>query len=151
MNKKKQKRLFLVLTVLVVGGALLSLVFSSFTGSLVYFYTPTEIVAKGDTINGKKVRIGGMVQEGTLVREAGTLKIRFMVTDGDNLFPVRYDGMLPDLFREGQGVIVEGVWYRGKDFIASSILAKHSEDYMPIEMSQEGIAKAKESILKTMQ
>jgi cytochrome c-type biogenesis protein CcmE len=151
MNKKKQKRLFLILTVLVVGGALLSLVFSSFTGALVYFYTPTEIAAKGDTLNGKKVRIGGMVQEGTLVKEAGTLKIRFMVTDGENLFPVRYDGMLPDLFREGQGVIVEGVWRGGKDFIATSILAKHSEDYMPVEMSQEGIAKAKKSILKTMQ
>jgi cytochrome c-type biogenesis protein CcmE len=151
MNKKRQKRLFLILTVLVVGGALISLVFTSFTGALVYFYTPTEIMAKSDTLNGKTVRIGGMVQEGSLVKESGTLKINFLVTDGKNLFPVRYDGMLPDLFREGQGVIVEGTWQSGKDFMASSILAKHSEDYMPVEMSEEGIAKAKESILKSMQ
>ena len=151
MNKKSQKRLILILTVLVVGGALISLVFSSFTGALVYFYTPTEILQKSDTLNGKTVRIGGMVQEGSLVKESGTLKIRFLVTDGQKLFPVRYDGMLPDLFREGQGVIVEGVWQSGQDFAASSILAKHSEDYMPVEMTEEGIAKAKKSILKSMQ
>ncbi len=151
MNKKQQKRIFLIATVLVVGGALISLVVSSCTGALVYFYTPTEIMAEGDSLNGKKVRIGGMVQEGTLVRETGTLKISFMVTDGEKLFPVRYEGMLPDLFREGQGVIVEGTWQSGRDFAASSILAKHSEDYMPVEMSEEGIAKAKESILKSMQ
>lgn len=151
MDKKQKKRIFLILTVVVVGGALIALVFSSFTGSLVYFYTPTEIAAQGDANNGKKVRIGGMVQEGTLVKESGTLKIKFMVTDGTNLFPVSYDGMLPDLFREGQGVIVEGVWNSGQDFVASSILAKHSEDYMPVEMSEEGIAKAKKSILKSMQ
>ena len=151
MKKKQKKRLFLILTVLVVGGALISLVFSSFTGALVYFYTPTEILQKADSLNGKTVRIGGMVQEGTLVKETGTLKIRFMVTDGTKLFPVRYDGMLPDLFREGQGVIVEGVWQTGQDFNATNILAKHSEDYMPVEMSEEGIAKAKKSILKSMQ
>jgi cytochrome c-type biogenesis protein CcmE len=151
MNKKKQKRLFLILTVLVVGGALLSLVFSSFTGSLVYFYTPTEIIQKSESLEAKTVRIGGMVQEGSLVKEAGTLKIRFLVTDGENFFPVKYDGMLPDLFREGQGVIVEGEWHGGQDFIAKSILAKHSEDYMPVEMSEEGIAKAKKSILKSLQ
>ncbi|MBF0194619.1 MAG: cytochrome c maturation protein CcmE [Magnetococcales bacterium] len=151
MNKKKQKRIFLILTVLIVGGALLSLVFSSFTGSLVYFYTPTEILQKSESLNGKTVRIGGMVQEGSLVKEEGTLKIRFLVTDGEKLFPVRYDGMLPDLFREGQGVIVEGEWHGGQDFIAKSILAKHSEDYMPVEMSEEGIANAKKSILKSLQ
>jgi cytochrome c-type biogenesis protein CcmE len=151
MDKKRQKRLFLILTVLVVGGALGSLVFSSFTGALVYFYTPTEILQQADTLNGKKVRIGGMVQEGSLVKEVGTLKIRFLVTDGEKLFPVQYEGMLPDLFREGQGVIVEGNWQSGQDFMATSILAKHSEDYMPVEMSEEGIAKAKESILKSMQ
>jgi cytochrome c-type biogenesis protein CcmE len=151
MNKKIQKRFLLILTLLVVGGALISLVFSSFTGALVYFYTPTEILQKADTLDGQKVRIGGMVQEGSLVKESGTLKIKFLVTDGEKFFPVRYDGMLPDLFREGQGVIVEGTWKWGQDFMASSILAKHSEDYMPIEMTEEGITKAKKSILQSMQ
>lgn len=151
MTTPGKKRLLLAVTVLVVGGALLTLVFSSFTGALVYFYTPTEIQAQSAGLVGKKIRIGGMVQEGSLVRTEGTLKIRFLVTDGHNQLPVRYDGMVPDLFREGQGVIVEGVWQPGGDFPAGTILAKHSEDYMPVEMSEEGIAKAKESILKSMQ
>lgn len=149
--KKSQKRIFLIVTVLLVGGALVSLVVTSFTGSLVYFYTPTEIQAKASTLGGQKVRIGGLVQQGSLKKEAGTLKISFLVTDGKSQLPVRYDGMLPDLFREGQGVVAEGVWRADDAFVAESILAKHSEDYIPIEMSAEGIAKAKTSLLKTMQ
>lgn len=151
MDKRKKKRLYLLLTVFVVGGALLSLVYSSFTGSLVYFYTPSEVTQGAQGLEGKKIRIGGMVQEGTLSKEAGTLKIRFMVTDGDALFPVRYDGLLPDLFREGQGVVVEGIWRTGQDFVATTILAKHSEDYVPVEMTEEGVAKAKASLLKSLE
>ncbi len=151
MDVQKKKRLLLIVTLLIVGGALLTLVFSSFTGSLVYFYTPKEILAQSAGLEGKKIRIGGMVQEGSLVRTEGTLKIRFLVTDGEKHLPVRYDGITPDLFREGQGVIVEGTWRADTDFDATSILAKHSEDYMPVEMSEEGIAKAKKSILESMQ
>ncbi len=151
MTAPKKKRFLLILTLLIVGGALLTLVFTSFTGALVYFYTPTEIQDQSASLQGKKIRIGGMVQEGSLVRTEGSLKIRFLVTDGTKRLPVRYDGMVPDLFREGQGVIVEGTWQDGQDFDATNILAKHSEDYMPVEMSDEGIAKAKKSILKSMQ
>ena len=146
----KSKRLFLIGSVVVVGGALLSLVFTSFTGALVYFYTPTEIKAKSAELSGRKVRIGGLVQEGSLVKEPGTLKMRFLVVDNTERLPVQYDGMTPDLFREGQGVIVEGVWRNGETFQAVTILAKHSEDYVPVKMSQEGIAKARESMLKTL-
>ena len=146
-----KKRFFLILTVVVVAGALLTLVFTSFTGALVYFYTPTELLAQTPGLSDKKIRMGGMVQEGSLVREKESLKIRFLVTDGKNQLPVRYEGMLPDLFREGQGVIVEGPWKPGQDFSADTILAKHSEDYIPVEMSEAGIAKAKTSILKSLQ
>ncbi|MBF0174667.1 MAG: cytochrome c maturation protein CcmE [Magnetococcales bacterium] len=145
------RRLFLILTLLIVCGALGALIWTSFTGSLVYFHTPTEIREAGADKTGQKVRIGGMVQEGSLVKEAGTLKIRFMVTDGKNQIPVRYEGMTPDLFREGQGVVVEGPWQPGQEFIASSILAKHSEDYIPVEMTPEGIARSKESMLRSLQ
>ncbi|MBF0463331.1 MAG: cytochrome c maturation protein CcmE [Magnetococcales bacterium] len=146
----KNKRYLLIGSVLVVGGALLALVFTSFTGALVYFYTPTEIKAKSAEMSGRKVRIGGLVQEGSLVKEPGTLKIRFLVVDNAERLSVQYDGMTPDLFREGQGVIVEGTWRGGESFQAVTILAKHSEDYVPVKMSQEGIAKARESMLKTL-
>ncbi|MBF0401500.1 MAG: cytochrome c maturation protein CcmE [Magnetococcales bacterium] len=151
MNSKN-RRLFLIGSVVVVGGALLTLVFTSFTGALVYFYTPTEIKAKSSELTGHKVRIGGLVQEGSLVRETGNLKIRFLVADNVERLPVQYEGMTPDLFREGQGVIVEGTWRGGAEpFQAVTILAKHSEDYVPVKMSEEGIAKARESMLKTLQ
>lgn len=145
------RRLFLILTLLVVFGSLGALVWTSFTGSLVYFHTPTEILATGTSKAGQKVRIGGMVQAGSLVKEAGTQKIRFIISDGANQLPVRYEGMTPDLFREGQGVVAEGPWQPGQDFMAATILAKHSEDYIPVEMSAEGIARSKESMLRSLQ
>ncbi len=149
MNSKN-RRWLVIGSVLLVGGALLALVFTSFTGALVYFYTPSEIKAKGSALNGRKVRIGGMVQEGSLLREPGSLKMRFLVVDNSEGLPVQYEGMTPDLFREGQGVIVEGTWQNGETFQAVTILAKHSEDYVPVKMSEEGIAKAKESMLKSL-
>ncbi|MBF0439926.1 MAG: cytochrome c maturation protein CcmE [Magnetococcales bacterium] len=150
MKTRPNKRLFLIGTLILVAGALAALVFSSFTGALVYFHTPTEVTAKTTELNGKKIRIGGMVQAGSLVKESGTQKIRFLVTDGTSQHPVRYDGMVPDLFREGQGVVVEGTWRTGQDFMADSILAKHSEDYVPVEMSKEGIEKSKDSLMKSL-
>ncbi|MBF0615112.1 MAG: cytochrome c maturation protein CcmE [Magnetococcales bacterium] len=144
------KRLMLMFTVIMVGGALVALVLTSFTGALVYFHTPTEAVAKTKELVAKKIRIGGMVQTGSLVRESGTLKIRFLVTDSTTHIPVRYEGMLPDLFREGQGVVVEGTWQSPQEFVATTILAKHSEDYVPVDMSEQGIAKSKESLLKSL-
>ncbi|GAB0058305.1 Cytochrome c-type biogenesis protein CcmE [Candidatus Magnetaquicoccaceae bacterium FCR-1] len=150
MSMPINRRVFMILSVILVIGSLGALVLSSFTGALVYFHTPTEALAKQPELNGKKIRIGGMVQAGTLTREAGTLKIRFLVTDGKGQIPVRYEGIVPDLFREGQGVVVEGTWKNGQDFPADTILAKHSEDYVPVEMNEQGIAKSKESLLKSL-
>ncbi|MEO5377391.1 MAG: cytochrome c maturation protein CcmE [Magnetococcus sp. DMHC-6] len=148
---KPTKRTWMIVTLVLVAGALISLVLTSFSGALVYFYTPSEILAKAGELDNHKLRIGGMVQEGSLQKEENTLKIRFLVTDGKSHLPVYYDGIVPDLFREGQGVVVEGMYKSGQTFEASSILAKHSEDYVPVEMTQEGIAKAKESLIKSLQ
>lgn len=146
----KQRQVMMIATILVVGGALLALVVGSFSDSLVYFLTPTELQARAQQMAGQKVRLGGMVKQGSLVKEPGTLKMRFLVTDGEGELPVVFEGVAPDLFREGQGVIAEGVWQPGQAFMAGTLLAKHSEDYMPVEMSQEGIDKSRESLLKSL-
>ncbi|MGN7610665.1 cytochrome c maturation protein CcmE [Magnetococcales bacterium HHB-1] len=151
MDKKKKNRLLLIASIVLVGGALLALVFASFNDALVYFYTTTETLEKDKTLQGERIRIGGMVQEGSLIRQKDSQKVQFLVTDGKKHISVYYQGLLPDLFREGQGVIVEGVWRGEKRFKADSILAKHSEDYVPIEMSEEGLHKSKESLLKSLQ
>ncbi|MBF0187451.1 MAG: cytochrome c maturation protein CcmE [Magnetococcales bacterium] len=145
-----RKRWLMVGSLVAVLGALGLLVFTSFTDALVYFFTPTEIQDQSAKMADRKIRIGGMVQEGSLKRTSGTLQIRFLITDGQKDIPVFYDGVLPDLFREGQGVVAEGVWKPGETFIATTILAKHSEDYIPIEMSEEGIAKSKKSLLDSL-
>ncbi|MEG3637981.1 cytochrome c maturation protein CcmE [Magnetococcus sp. PR-3] len=150
-ERMRKKKLMLIATLVLVGGALLTLVFQSFTGAMVYFHTPTEMVEKSTDLVGKKVRIGGMVQAGTLKRKEGTLEISFDVTDGETMIPVYYKGVTPDLFREGQGVVVEGEWESKTLFTAHTILAKHSEDYMPVEMSEEAISKSRENILKSLQ
>ncbi|MBF0285552.1 MAG: cytochrome c maturation protein CcmE [Magnetococcales bacterium] len=150
MAGAQSRRAFLIVTLVLVAGALLTLVYSSFTGALVYFYTPAELKAKEAELTGRKLRIGGMVQEGSLEKTPGTLKIRFMVTDGKERIQTAYEGMTPDLFREGQGVVVEGTFRPGETFQADTILAKHSEDYVPVEMTPEAIAKSKESILKSL-
>ncbi|MBF0123940.1 MAG: cytochrome c maturation protein CcmE [Magnetococcales bacterium] len=151
MTPAARNRLLVLATVLVVGGALLALVLTSFTDNLVYFQTPTEILASAQRFDGRKVRIGGMVRNGSLVRTAATTEMRFVVTDDRANITVYHRGLPPSLFREGQGVIVEGVWRAGAaEFIADTILAKHSEDYVPVEMSEQGIAKSRESLLKTL-
>ncbi|ABK45986.1 CcmE/CycJ protein [Magnetococcus marinus MC-1] len=150
-KRMRNKRLLLIATLVLVGGALLTLVFQSFSGAMVYFHTPTEVMQKTVELVGKKVRIGGMVQAGSLSRKEGTLEITFDVTDGETPISVYYKGVTPDLFREGQGVVVEGEWLNTKPFIAHTILAKHSEDYMPVEMNAEAIQKSRENILKSLQ
>ncbi|MEO5367765.1 MAG: cytochrome c maturation protein CcmE [Magnetococcus sp. WYHC-3] len=151
MARRLHRNLMLVLSVLLIGGALAALVVTSFTDALVYFYTPSELLGKTAELEGRRIRLGGMVQEGSLVRTEGTMKIHFLVTDGTQRVPVRYEGVLPDLFREGQGVVAEGVWHDGQPLDAGTILAKHSEDYMPVEMSEEGVQRARESMLKSLQ
>jgi cytochrome c-type biogenesis protein CcmE len=99
--------------------------------NIVFFHTPTELLS-GKVTEGNHVRIGGLVEKGSLERQSSGLDIKFRITDGAQSLPVLSTGILPDLFREGQGVVAEGQYQQGA-FRASTILAKHDENYMPRE------------------
>jgi len=110
-----------------------TLTFVGLRDSVVYFVAPSELAEKAAP--NQRVRLGGLVVEGTLRRdEAGAM--RFAVTDGVTQVEVRYEGLLPDLFREGQGVVAEGTWTAGEAFEAERVLAKHDETYMPREVAE---------------
>jgi len=133
---RKQGRLVMVgggLSVLGSAAALM-LVAITATGGLSYFHSPTDVVEK-QLAPGKRIRLGGLVKEGSVSR-GENLQVRFAVTDGRNTVPVAYQGLLPDLFREGQGVVTEGALDQAGLFKADSVLAKHDENYMPREVAE---------------
>ncbi len=132
--KRKQRRLAFVVAGMVALGAAVALVQNAFEDSLVFFYTPSDLAAK-DVPEGRRMRIGGLVEEGSLVRSDDGLTITFRITDLSVALPVTYKGMLPDLFREGQGVVAEGFTAADGVFRADAILAKHDENYMPPEVA----------------
>ena len=117
-----------------LGGAV-GLVLFAARDTLVYFYSPTEVAQK-HLPQGRAMRIGGLVEEGSVVRHADGTNITFAVTDLQNRIIVRYTGLLPDLFREGKGIVAEGKMDAEGNFIASSVLAKHDENYMPPEVAE---------------
>jgi cytochrome c-type biogenesis protein CcmE len=125
----RKKRFAIVGGVLVAVAAVVALVLNAFQSNLVFFYSPTQ-VARHEAPAGRTFRIGGMVEKGTLERD-GT-DVRFVVTDTAQRIPVRYQGILPDLFKEGKGVVAQGRIEDGT-FVAREILAKHDENYMPPE------------------
>jgi cytochrome c-type biogenesis protein CcmE len=131
----RRKRLLAVLGILAGVGAAAALAILAFEDNLLYFYNPSQVLA-GDAPDGRTFRIGGMVTAGSLQRADGTLQVRFVVTDYRNSVPVRYEGLLPDLFREGQGVIAHGRMGEGGEFVADEVLAKHDENYMPPEVAE---------------
>lgn len=134
--KRKHQRLILVVLALaaMIGGVLLAM--SALSDQAAYFYTPAE--AKAATIEpGKAVRLGGMVEPGSLKRSADGVTVTFNLTDGEGTVPASFSGITPDLFKEGSGAIAEGAFDADGTFRATNILAKHDERYMPREM--EGI------------
>jgi cytochrome c-type biogenesis protein CcmE len=133
--KPKNQRLVLVLIALVavIGAVLLAM--WGLRDRASYFYTPSDI-AGGKAVTDRTVRLGGMVQKGSLVRAADGVTVSFQVTDGSAIMPVTYRGILPDLFREGSGVVAEGRM-AGATFSADTILAKHDERYMPPQMGNQ--------------
>jgi cytochrome c-type biogenesis protein CcmE len=131
----RRKRLFAVLAILVGVGAATALAMLAFQDNLLYFYNPSQVMA-GEAPPDRTFRIGGMVTQGSLERTEGTLKIRFIVTDFKHSIPVNYEGLLPDLFREGQGVIAHGRLTESGEFVADEVLAKHDENYMPPEVAE---------------
>lgn len=129
---RKQRRLILIGSSLGVLAIAAGLVLSALRDSIVFFNSPTDIAEKHPAA-GTRMRVGGLVKPGTLQR-GDNLQIRFDVTDGNKDIAVRYQGIVPDLFREGQGVVAEGKLDGGGIFIADTVLAKHDERYMPREV-----------------
>jgi|SRR4051812_1384200 cytochrome c-type biogenesis protein CcmE len=130
---RKQRRLVLIGTAAVVLAIALALVLNALRDSIVFFNSPTDLIEK-HVQAGQRMRIGGLVKEGTVMRSEN-LAVRFEVTDGRSTIPVAYRGLLPDLFREGQGVVAEGALDGAGTFKADTILAKHDETYMPKEVA----------------
>ncbi|MEM8689375.1 MAG: cytochrome c maturation protein CcmE [Pseudomonadota bacterium] len=130
---RKQRRTTMIVSALVVLGAAVGLVLYALEDTIVFFYTPSEVVEKKIQL-GQRFRLGGLVADGSVNRGAGTV-VSFTVTDKDKSLPVRFDGILPDLFREGQGVVAEGKMVAGGTFEADTVLAKHDENYMPREVA----------------
>ena len=136
MVRPKHQRLMLVILALaaVLGAVLLAM--WGLKDRAAYFYTPAEIAA-GKAEAGKAIRLGGMVEKGSVGRAADGVTTRFVVEDGEARVPVTYRGILPDLFREGSGVVAEGKLASDRTFVADNILAKHDERYMPPELGNQ--------------
>jgi len=130
--KRKYKRLTFVLIALLLLGASAALVLSAFEDSIVFFHSPSDIVAKKVALD-KRLRLGGLVEKGSVVKKKDAV-VNFRITDTANTVAVTYKGILPDLFREGQGVVTEGRMV-GNVFKAEEVLAKHDEEYMPPEVA----------------
>ena len=132
--KRKHKRLsFVALGMLLLASAV-ALVLTAISENIVYFRSPTEMLEM-EFPPGRRLRIGGLVEEGSMVKADGAVVVKFRVTDLANAIPVTYEGLLPDLFREGQGVVAEGYLKNGV-FAADEVLAKHDENYMPPEAAE---------------
>ncbi|HEX5536919.1 MAG TPA: cytochrome c maturation protein CcmE [Sphingobium sp.] len=131
--KSKHQRLILAIIAMaaVIGAGLLAA--SALKDEAAYFYAPDDVRVKG-VEPGRAIRLGGMVVPGSLKKEADGVTIRFDVTDGKGTVPARFTGIVPDLFREGSGVVGEGAFNKNGTFIATNILAKHDERYMPREL-----------------
>ena len=136
---RKQRRLVLIGGSGVVLAVAVGLVLSAMSNSIVFFRSPSEIATE-HLAPGTRVRIGGLVETGS-VKRSGNLNISFKVTDGDHAIAVRYQGLVPDLFREGQGIIANGKLLPNGTFKANEVLAKHDENYMPPEVA-DAIKKA---------
>jgi cytochrome c-type biogenesis protein CcmE len=130
----RRKRLFVVLGILVGVGASVSLAVMASRENIMFYYDPSQ-VATGKAPLAKRFRIGGMVVKGSVARKAGDLEVRFVLTDFAHEVPVEYTGVLPDLFREGQGIIAHGTMNADGAFVADEVLAKHDEKYMPPEVA----------------
>lgn len=131
--KRKHRRLLFVGLGMAALGLAAGLILLAFDDNLVFFFSPSQLEAR-EVGADQRVRIGGLVEEHSVVKSDDGLTVRFKVTDLSATVPVRYTGILPDLFREGQGVVAEG-YLRNGVFEASSVLAKHDENYMPKEVA----------------
>ncbi|ABM94174.1 cytochrome c maturation protein CcmE [Methylibium petroleiphilum] len=131
--KPRQKRLVLIVGIVAAVGVAAALVLNAFQSNLVFFYSPAQVAAKEAPV-GRAFRLGGLVDGGSVQRDG--LVVRFVVTDTVKSIPVRYQGILPDLFKEGKGVVAQGQLGDDGVFVAREVLAKHDENYMPPEAAE---------------
>ena len=141
MNPQRKRRLILILLGLAALGVASGLVLMALNQNLQHFFSPSDIQA-GQVKVGQRIRIGGIVEEESLQRDPGSLSVRFVVTDRFKTTPVRFTGILPDLFREGQSVVATGQLVDSGLFEADEVLAKHDENYVPAEVA-DAIARGK--------
>ncbi len=132
MASAGNKRLALIAAAAVILGGGLYLVLSAFNENLVFFYSPLQ-VERGEAPQGRLFRMGGMVEEGSVMRLEDGVTVTFKITDTGASIPTQYRGVLPDLFKEGKGVVAQGKLNEGGVFVAKEVLAKHDENYMPPE------------------
>ncbi len=135
MTPKRKKRLMLIGLMVAAVAVAVGLLLNAFQKNLLFFFSPTQVIA-GEAPIGHTFRIGGLVMPGSLQREEDGLTVRFDLTDNAEQVPVRYTGILPDLFREGQGIVSMGKLDESGVFTASEVLAKHDENYMPPEVAE---------------
>ena len=135
MTPRRKKRLYLVALVLLGVGGATALFLTAFQENIILYHSPTE-VAEGKVPEGRTFRVGGLVKEGSVQRSEETLKVRFTVTDTAHDVSIVYDGVLPDLFKEGQGIVANGKLNGSGVFVAEKVLAKHDENYMPPEVAE---------------
>jgi cytochrome c-type biogenesis protein CcmE len=146
----RQRRFGWIAAGLAVLGVAAALVLNAFQSNLVFFFTPSQVAAK-EAPQGRPFRIGGMVVAGSLAREPNTLTVRFAVTDTAQTIPVVYTGLLPDLFKEGKGVVAQGALGPDGTFRASEVLAKHDENYMPPEAAAAMKSAREGTTMKSLQ
>ena len=133
MKPARQRKMGVIVLMLVVISMAVALVLYALRQNISLFYTPTQL-AHGEASDARTIRIGGMVVPGSIIRQSGDLTVKFKVTDYKNTIDVVYRGVLPDLFREGQGIVAQGVLMNNQSFKAVTVLAKHDEKYMPPEV-----------------
>jgi cytochrome c-type biogenesis protein CcmE len=143
--KPRHKRAALIVVALAAVGIAASLILNAFRSNIVFFYTPTQVATKEAPV-GRGFRIGGMVTEGSLKRDG--VNVQFIVTDRAKSVPVTYTGILPDLFKEGKGVVAQGKLDENGVFHATEVLAKHDENYMPPEAA-DALKRAQKSAAAT--
>lgn len=149
MHPQRKKRLMLIIFMVLGIGAAVGLMLYSMSQNINLFMTPTQI-ANGEVPEGQTIRAGGLVVAGSVSRDPDSLKVSFAITDGAAEVTVIYDGILPDLFREGQGIVALGKVNAQRQLIASEVLAKHDENYMPPEV-QDALEKAHVDGIKNLE
>ncbi|OJZ16734.1 MAG: cytochrome c biogenesis protein CcmE [Thiobacillus sp. 65-29] len=147
--KSRHKKLAIIVLVVAGLGIAAALVLNAFQSNLVFFFSPSQ-VANGEAPTGRAFRIGGLVEAGSIQRQPDGLSVRFVVTDTARTIPVIYTGILPDLFKEGKGVVAEGRLGGDGVFTATQVLAKHDENYMPPEAAHavEQAQKAQQTVVE---